>query len=154
TRGLRVATSALAVTAENGHSDCWTPPIHGVNQISAERRHVEDVSRTRVFPPAGPPRCGLVVTTTAPRVASGRLNSGAESAVSVAVGSPCRGTKLALSTRRKGATPMRYVRLLALVLALILIVLPRSSAGAGALNVPQDYPTIQAAINAAVNGDT
>src|SRR5215475_10312280 len=50
--------------------------------------------------------------------------------------------------------PMRYVRLLAPVLALIVIVLPRSSVEAGALNVPQDYPTIQAAINAALNGDT
>jgi hypothetical protein len=48
---------------------------------------------------------------------------------------------------------MRYVRLSATV-ALILIASPRSSAEAGSLNVPQDYPTIQAAIDAAVNGDT
>ena len=49
---------------------------------------------------------------------------------------------------------MRYARLLPPVLALILIASPPSSAEASVLNVPQDYPTIQAAINAAVNGDT
>jgi len=49
---------------------------------------------------------------------------------------------------------MRYLRLSAPVLALILVVLPRSSAEASTLGVPQDYPTIQAAIDAAVNGDT
>src|SRR5262245_5469159 len=62
--------------------------------------------------------------------------------------------KLAVPRRRKGATLMPNVRLLAPVLALILIASPRSFAEAGVLNVPQDYPTIQMAIDAAVNGDT
>ena len=50
---------------------------------------------------------------------------------------------------------MRYVRFSAQVLALTLVfALPWSVADAGSLRVPEDFPTIQAAINASQNGDT
>jgi parallel beta-helix repeat protein len=48
---------------------------------------------------------------------------------------------------------MRHARLSTLAYALLLVAFPCISEGGGILNVPDDYPTIQAAIDAAQNGD-
>ena len=49
--------------------------------------------------------------------------------------------------------PTRFFRFF-LKFSFILLALPWSTAQAATLNVPQDFPTIQAAINAAQNGET
>jgi nitrous oxidase accessory protein NosD len=43
---------------------------------------------------------------------------------------------------------------MALIMALMAVIAPASTARAAIINVPTDYPTIQAAVNAASPGDT
>ena len=46
------------------------------------------------------------------------------------------------------------VRLLFMIIGLLFLGRPAAALQLGAIHVPADYPTIQAAINAAANGDT